>query len=66
MDDVGNKRFGVTLPYGFLNHEEWQTLFDEFHWEVTGWKDRLGIYSWPGSMIFDRKLHFLGQFRLKA
>ena len=65
MDDIGNKRFGVALPYRFMNREEWQAAFDELRWDVVGWKDRLGIYPWPVSLLFERKLHFLGQFQIK-
>ncbi len=59
MDDVGNKRFGVDLPYNYWCHEEWHTAFHELSLDVRTWEQKLGIYPWPASWLFDRGLHFV-------
>ncbi len=66
MDDVGNKRFGVELPYNYWSHEEWHAAFGELALEVRSWKQKLGIYPWPASMLFDRGLHFVAALRVGA
>lgn len=61
MDDVGNKRFGVDLPYNYLSHEEWRETFRDVGLEIRRWKQKLGIYPWPASWLFGRGLHFVAQ-----
>lgn len=61
MDDVGNKRFGVDLPYNYWSHAEWREVLDEVGLEVRRWNQRLGIYPWPATWLFDRGLHFVAQ-----
>jgi SAM-dependent methyltransferase len=61
MDDVGNKRFGVDLPYHYWSHREWHDTFAELGLEVSWWSQSLGIYPWPASLLFDRGLHFVAQ-----
>lgn len=61
MDDVGNERFGVDLPYHYWSHQEWEDAFAEVGLSVRAWKQQLGIYPWPASMLFGRGLHFVAQ-----
>ncbi|MGY8802726.1 MAG: class I SAM-dependent methyltransferase [bacterium] len=61
MDDVGNKRFGVDLPYNYWSHAEWHAAFSEVGLGVREWQQRLEIYPWPASMLFDRGLHYVAQ-----
>ncbi len=61
MDDIGNRRFGVDLPYNYWSHEQWRAAFADAGLEVERWEQSLGIYPWPASMFFDRGLHFLAQ-----
>lgn len=65
MDDVGNKRFGVDLPYNYWSHSEWDRAFGETGLSVVQWKQRLGIYPWPASLAFDRGLHFVAQLAVR-
>lgn len=65
MDDVGNKRFGVDLPYQYWSHREWHDAFDELELEISQWNQSLGIYPWPASLLFDRGLHFVAQLVAK-
>lgn len=59
MDTVGNKRHGVALPYNYLSPTDWRTAFAASGLESGIWLDSLGIYPWPASMLFDRRLHFI-------
>lgn len=63
MDDVGNKRFGVDLPYNYWSHDEWHAAFAAAELEIDDWTQKLGIYPWPASWLFDRGLHFVASLR---
>ena len=65
MDDVGNKRHGVRLPYNYWSHETWQSAFHESGLTVEDWSQRLGIYPWPASLLFGRGLHFLARLGIQ-
>lgn len=59
MDWVGNARYGVALPYAYWTSERWQTAFADAGLRVTARRDRLGLYPWPASLVFERSLHFV-------
>ena len=59
MDDVGNRRHGVRLPYNYWPRTRWLDAFRSLGIRVTFWRDHLGLYPWPASMAFDRCLHFV-------
>jgi len=61
MDDVGNARFGVRLPYNYWTHQQWQEAFRDLGIDVASWSQDLAIYPWPATLIFDRGLHFLAK-----
>jgi len=64
MDEVGNRRHGVALPYNYWPKKKWLETFDCLGFAVDAWKDSLKLYPWPASCIFDRSLHFIAQLRL--
>lgn len=59
MDNVGNTRYGVNLVYNYWSREKWMRTIASLDMSVRVWKERLGIYPWPLSLIFDRSLHFV-------
>ncbi len=59
MDQVGNKRYGVVLPFNYLHRDEWQKMFEELQLRPAVWKDRIGLYPFPLNLWFDRSLHFV-------
>ena len=63
MDHVGNKRFGIRLPYNYWRRQQWQDEFRALQLEVETWNERLGLYPWPLTLIFDRSLHFIARLR---
>lgn len=65
MDDVGNKRHGVALPYNYWSSQQWSAAIENLRlgravWEVGG----LGLYPWPASVVFGRKLHVLARLNV--
>jgi len=65
MDDVGNRRFGVDLPYHYMSQEEWDATFAEVGLTVREWKQDLGIYPWPTSLLFGRGLHYVARLGVR-
>jgi SAM-dependent methyltransferase len=59
MDWVGNKRYGVALPYNYLSIAQWDSAFDKLAVRKIQWRESLGLYPFPASLIFDRRLHFI-------
>ena len=59
MDWVGNAHVDVALPYNYWAKQRWLDAFESLGWHVDRWQERLRLYAWPFSMIFDRRLHFL-------
>lgn len=64
MDWVGNARHGVVLPYNYWPEARWREAFGDLGLAVDEWKPRLGLYPWPFSMMFDRRLHFVARLSL--
>ena len=58
MDRTGNERHGVALPYSYWTRDRWLEVLDELDLRATAWTERIGIYPWPASLVFDRSLHF--------
>lgn len=61
MDWAGNAPYGTVLTYQFWTEAGWLDCFSRLGLTVSCWHDRLGLYMWPLSMAFDRRLHFLAR-----
>ncbi len=63
MDWVGNRSYGVALPYHYLSSSQWKIVFSELEWfpEVT--KRKLDLYPVPFRYIFDANLHFIARLQ---
>ena len=59
MDWVGNRRHGVALPYSYWTPDRWERGFANAGLRVVEQRERLGLYPWPASLLFDRRLHFI-------
>jgi SAM-dependent methyltransferase len=66
MDGVGNRRYGVALPYNYWSPDQWSAAFAELGLTVEQQLRRLGLYPWPLTLAFDRRLHFLARLRVPA
>jgi SAM-dependent methyltransferase len=61
MDWVGNARHGVVLPYNYWPERRWTKAFQTLGMKVIERRGRLGLYPWPASWVFERKLHFIAR-----
>lgn len=59
MDWVGNARYKVPLPYNFWSRGEWTRAFEDLGLRPTDTQERLGLYPWPASRLFERRMHFV-------
>jgi len=59
MDWVGNAHHGVVLPYNYWPESSWQAAFKTLDLQVEQWSAEIGLYPWPASLLFDRRLHFV-------
>jgi hypothetical protein len=63
MDWVGNAPHGVVLPYNYWAEAQWQRAFGEVGLEVERKVTELGLYPFPASLLFERRLHFIASLR---
>jgi len=59
MDWVGNARHGVALPYAYWTAERWREGFARAGLRESARRESLGLYPWPASLVFERRLHFI-------
>lgn len=64
MDWVGNRAHGVHLPFNYLSNARWQDLFPKCGLKMEEVRPHLGLYPFPGSLIFERSLHFAARLAL--
>ena len=63
MDWVGNARHNVPLPYNFFTRKQWQDAFDELGLAESNRRERFGLYPWPATLLFERRMHFACKLR---
>jgi len=61
MDWVGNARKLVGIPCNYWPEQRWRDAFEALGLRIDAWMPRLGLYPWPFSMIFERRLHFVAR-----
>jgi len=66
MDDVGNRRHGVSLPYNYWNEGQWHQAFADLGLSVEAWLSNLGLYPRPIDWIFGGSLHFVARLGTAA
>jgi SAM-dependent methyltransferase len=66
MDWVGNARHGVRLPYNYWSRRQWAEAFAALGLTPVATKTSLGLYPWPASWVFGRKLHFVTKLQKKT
>lgn len=59
MDWVGNAPHGVVLPYNYWTPRQWEAARRELGVRRASFSERLGLYPFPGSVLFDRHLHMV-------
>ncbi len=61
MDLVGNARHGVALPNNYWPDRRWRAALAELGLPIAEWRSRLGLYPFPASLLFERRLHFVAR-----
>jgi SAM-dependent methyltransferase len=61
MDQVGNARHGVALPYNYWSKQKWFDAIHSLGLKIAIWKKDLWLYPRPAHWIFDRSLHFIAR-----
>jgi SAM-dependent methyltransferase len=59
MDWVGNASHGVALPYNYWQPKQWRAAFQKLGLKAALWETKLGLYSIPANLFFERSLHFV-------
>jgi SAM-dependent methyltransferase len=65
MDEVGNRRFGVSLPYNYWRSQQWDSAFNELKLEKEDYRTRLGLYPFWANWCFGRGLHFIARLGVR-
>ncbi len=63
MDFVGNAHHGVALTYNYWPSGRWHSAFREANLAEEVWNEKLGLYPWPASLLFEDGLHFIARLR---
>lgn len=66
MDLVGNARHHVVLPFNYWRRQQWLDAIADNKLTVASWCERLDLYPWPATWLFDRSLHFIARFDVES
>lgn len=59
MDQVGNRRHGVALPFNYLNSDEWDQVLVECRLAAVKRDPLSNLYPFPANLVFGRRLNFI-------
>lgn len=59
MDWVGNSPHGVRLEYRYFDDAAWSRALEGARLREEERSDRIGLYPFPASLVFERHLHFV-------
>jgi len=59
MDWFGNAQYGIALPNNYKSTTEWRNLFGRLGLREIRTITDIGLYPFPFSAVFGRKLHFV-------
>lgn len=65
MDWVGNRGYGVRLPYNYLSRSQWQQAYNQANLVEDTKNTDLNLYPKPFTWVFDSTLHFVERLRTK-
>jgi ubiquinone/menaquinone biosynthesis C-methylase UbiE len=66
MDWVGNRSYGVALPYNYLSTQQWENLYETRGISPARTLEKLNLYPDPVSLIFDSNLHFISRLDITS
>jgi ubiquinone/menaquinone biosynthesis C-methylase UbiE len=65
MDWVGNRGYGVRLPYNYLSRSQWKQAYSQANLVNDIKNTTLNLYPKPFTWVFDSTLHFVERLRTK-
>ena len=65
MDDAGNRRYQVNLPYNYWSESRWHKEFSDLDLHIHTWITNLPIYPWWAYWLFGSGLHILVKLEIK-
>lgn len=66
MDWVGNRGHDVVLPYNYLPRAVWNEHIDSAGLVIADWQQKLDLYPFPASILFERGLHMITRLNKKS
>jgi hypothetical protein len=64
MDWVGNAKHGVRLPYNYWPRQRWHDMLARRGLRIESWVQKIGLYPWWASWVFERELHFIAKLKV--
>lgn len=61
MDEVGNRRHGVRLPFNYLDRAAWHRAFERIGLGVDRWTERVPVHPFPANLVFRDSLHVIAR-----
>lgn len=59
MDWVGNKFYGVDLPYNYYSKTKWNEVYQRLNLKKNKEIDALNLYPFPFNFLFEKGLQFI-------
>lgn len=66
MDYVGNKHYGVDLPYNYMRSQVWAKMIKDNNLKLVYLKKDLNLYKGICHFLFDSNLHFIAVLEKKG
>lgn len=63
MDETGNRRHRVALPFNYLGPDEWSRAYADANMEVEASDPVSRLYPFPASLVFGGRLQFMALLR---
>jgi len=65
MDWVGNKFYGVNLPYNYYSKIRWHNLYKKLYLNIDKEVNKLDLYPIAFNFVFERDLQFITKLSFK-
>lgn len=65
MDWVGNKFYGVNLPYNYYSKTKWYEVYQRLSLRKDEEIDNLNLYPFPFNLLFENSLQFITKLTYK-
>lgn len=66
MDQIGNARYGVSIPYNYWSEDQWRRAYRELELEVTSWNTNLHLYPPGMDLLFGGSLQVIATLEVHS